>query len=283
MTKPTLVFFGTSEFAVQAFETLRGRDVLPVLVVTETDKPKGRGRTVSEPPVKTWAIRNGFQVFQPSAFDQVTSQKLQVANADLFIVAAYGKILPKSVLDLPSKGVLNIHPSLLPKYRGASPIRSAIAADDRETGVSIIKIDEKMDHGPIVAQKPVSFKPWPPDADEAELSLAREGAMIIADILPDWVSGKIQPKQQNDSEATFTKKITKENARISLGGDSYKNWLLFKAYRASPGVFFTKERNGKNMRVRVVNAEFAEGEFRILRVIPENKKEMGYEDFLRGV
>jgi len=146
----TIVFFGTSRFSVIVLEELKKAGIMPELVVTAPDTPQGRKLILTPPPVKAWAQENGVKFLQPQKLDDSFIGQLSKVNAQLFLLASYGKIIPQKVLDLPQHGTLNVHPSLLPKYRGPSPIQSQILADDKNVGVSIILLDEKMDHGPIV-------------------------------------------------------------------------------------------------------------------------------------
>ena len=192
--------------------------------------------------------------------------------------------MPKALLDIPKHGVLNVHPSLLPRLRGASPVRSAILEDERATGVSIMLMDEKMDHGPIVAQATIELEPseWPPKARIFEELMAREGGKLLAEVMPEWIAGNITPEPQDDSKATFCKKITKEDGLIDLSGDPYKNFLKIRGYDGWPGAYFFAERSNKKIRVKINDAEFSNGRLTLKRVTPEGKKEMGYEAFLRS-
>src|SRR3989338_2703486 len=152
MTKPSIIFFGTSAFAIPALRALMENGAAPLMVVTAPDKPKGRGQQFAPPPIKKWLKidKPGLSILQPEKSD--ANFLLQILNLkpDVGVVAAYGKILPKKLIELFPRGILNIHPSLLPKYRGPSPIQTTILNGDTETGVTIIQIDEKMDHGEVV-------------------------------------------------------------------------------------------------------------------------------------
>ncbi len=277
-----MIFFGTADFAVTVLETLKARGILPTLVVTETDKPKGRGHALTSPPVKIWATQHAIPSLQPETLrDESVEKTLREVGADVFLVAEYGKLLPPHILDIPPHGVLNIHPSLLPKYRGASPIRTAIR-EGGELGVCVMKLDHKMDHGPTLGCKAIAFENTP-DADEAESVLAITGAQLYADLLPKWIEGTLRAEEQEHEQATFTKKITKEDGFIDLTMDANENWRRFKAYRSSPGVYFIATRKGRDLRVKITDAKLTtEGGFEPQSVIPENKREMPYQDFLRG-
>lgn len=289
-----IAYFGTPQFAVHVLHELEEANIIPALIVSQPDKPKGRGLVVTAPPVKEWALEREIPVIQPARLSSHSSgpHKLTRNDADsdilwnsdwdLFIVAAYGKIIPHDVLSLPHNGSLNVHPSLLPKYRGPSPIESQILADDKETGVSIIMLDEEVDHGAIVAQASITPEEWPLSARVLEEMLAREGGKLLADIIPSYVGGEIPPEPQDETKATFTKKIEKEDGLIDLSGKAYQNYLKFCAYEGWPGTYFFIERNGKKIRIKIASASFENGAFTIQRVIPEGKKEMSYADFMRN-
>ena len=280
--KPLFVFFGTPQLSVCVLEQLEAHGLLPALVVTAPDRESGRGLQLTPSPVKQWALARGIDTLTPTTLrDEALLAELANTQWDLFVVAMYNKIIPKSILDLPTHGCLNVHPSLLPQFRGPSPILSAILADARTTGVSIMKLDEKMDEGPVLAQARIELEEtdWPPKGSEFELLLATEGGNLLAETIPLWLAGKLPEEVQNHTEATYTKKFTTEDALIDPLDDPRAQLLKIKAFDKSPRAhFFTA--SGK--RVIVVDAEMVEGKLVLTRVIPEGKKEMSYEDFLRG-
>ncbi len=237
-------------------------------IITTPDKPAGRGLVLTAPPVKKYTQENlpNTPLLQP---ENLKTFKL---DCDLAIVASYGKILPKELIDQSKYGFLNVHPSLLPKYRGATPIQSVILNGDEETGVTIMLIDEKMDHGPIIAQdkkqkvQNKSFK-------ELERELAEVGGDLLVQTLPRWLNGKVKPQEQEHEKATYTKLIKKEDGLIDPNGDPVLNWRKFRAYTPWPGIYFF-DQNGK--RVKITQAEFIDGQFKILKVIPEGRWEQSY-------
>ena len=175
---------------------------------------------------------------------------------DLFVVASYGKILPKNLLVLPKHGVLNVHPSLLPLLRGASPVRSAIMLDQRDAvGVTIMKLDEEMDHGPIIAQARIEPDPWPIGATLLEDTLAREGGALLVEAIPPYVAGEITPEEQDHSKATYSKKIEKAMGEITLDGNAHENLRRIKALEGWPCAYFFAEKNGKPLRVKIMDVE----------------------------
>lgn len=281
------MFFGTPDVGVWVLEELERAGYHPSLVVTNPDAPRGRKMIMTPPPVKVWATERGIEVYQPTTLkDAAVEEKLRAGSYDLFIVAAYGKIIPKNILDIPKHGTLNVHPSLLPKLRGASPIRSAILEDVRETGVTIMLMDEMLDHGPILAQRQVAIEKdaWPLRGHALDELLAREGGKLLGEVVPEWLAGTIPPQEQKHDEATFCTKITKEMGELDLSQDPYQNLLKIRAFDGWPGTFFFTERNGERIRVKITDAELnKDGSLKLLRVIPEGKKEMSHEDFLKAL
>jgi len=273
------VFFGTSRFSVILLEELKKRGIVPELIVTAPDRPVGRAQTITPPPAKDWAIENDIATFQPEKLkDDAFIEEL--SKYQLFIVASYGKIIPKVILDIPVLGTLNIHPSLLPKYRGASPIQSQITNGESVIGTSIMLMDEEMDHGPIIVQKKseAALAPYA----EVEKMLAIESAALLAEALPFWIKKERAPVAQDHGAATYTKILRKEDGEISLSGNPRENYLKYLAYREWPKVFFFFEKDGRKQRAIITNAMFQDGAFAIKKVVPEGKSEMAYEDFVRS-
>lgn len=275
-------FFGTSDFAIPALEALLAHGLVPALVITAPDRPRGRGMEVSPSPVKTWALGHGIDVLTPESLkdDEVVSE-LRNTDWDLFVVASYGKILPHAVLDIPRKGCLNIHPSLLPHLRGPSPFLSAILQDRRETGVTIMLMAEKMDAGPILAQARIAIdeEDWPPPSRVLSDMLFTEGGTLLAEVIPQWLDGTLDAVPQDESRATYTRKYTKEDAQLDLSNDARENFLKIRAFDMNPRAYFMDEHD---KRVVVTEAKWHDGTLTITRVIPEGKKEMPYAEYLRS-
>jgi len=277
-----IAFFGTPQVAVYVLKELKKGGITPNLIVTAPDKPAGRKLILTPPPAKVWAEENFISTFQPKTLknkDTIESIKDE-GPWDLFIVAAYGNILPKEILEIPKYGTLNVHPSLLPRLRGASPIQTAIL-EENETGVTIMLVDEKMDHGPIVVQEKINISNWPPRASDLEEILTRRGGQILSEIIPKWINGKIKEKEQNHDDATFTKKITKEDGFIDLNDNPEKNYRKIRSFNIWPRAYFFIKHNNKKIRVIITDAEFSNGKLIIKKVIPEGKKEISYEVFLK--
>lgn len=271
-------FFGSSKFSVIVLNELELHGFIPICVVTTPDKPRGRKLIVTPTEVKLWAQKRGIKVFDPV---KLSGTELEKEGCEVFVVASYGKIIPGDIINLPKCKTLNIHPSLLPKYRGASPLQSAILDDSKETGVTIMRIDEQMDHGPIVAQEKVTVNEWP-TYKEFEETMAKVGGKLLAKVLPEWVAEQIHEHEQDHSAATYTKKITKEDGLINLKDDPYLNFRKIQAYHGWPRAYFFAEQNSKQIRVKITSASFKDGKLTIEKVVPEGSKEMAWEDFSRG-
>ena len=275
-------YFGTPLFATIILDELEKEGYLPAVVITAPDKPKGRKLIVTPSEVRVWAEARNIPVLTPITLrDEVFERNLALYDSHLFIVAAYGKIIPKKILEMPRYGVLNVHPSLLPKFRGSSPIESVILSNEEQTGVTIMKLDEDLDHGPIVAQELHTTREWPPKGSVLTGALAHEGGALLARTIPEWITEQ-KAKEQDHAQATFTKKIIKEDGRIDLEEDPLSNYKKIQAFDEWPGAYFFTKRSGKDIRVRITHATYKDNKLNILRVIPEGKKEMSYEDFLRG-
>jgi methionyl-tRNA formyltransferase len=280
--QPLFAFFGTPQFSVYVLERLEAHGMLPALVVTAPDRPRGRGLVLTPSPAKQWALERGIDVLTPATLkDEAFLAELANTEWDIFAVAAYAKLIPKNVLDMPRRGCLNVHPSLLPKFRGPSPALSAILADERATGVTIMQMAEKMDAGPIVAQARVELEEdaWPPKGSEFEELLAKEGGNLLAETIPFWIDGSVEPEVQDEAAATFTRKFTDADSLVDLGGNPHEQLLKIRAFDKNPRAHVI---TAEGKRVIITDAELVDGKLEILRVIPEGKKEMPYADFLRA-
>jgi methionyl-tRNA formyltransferase len=270
--KPQIVFFGTPRLGVQVLEKLIAKGFKPIAVVTREDKPAGRGQKPTPPPVKITAQKYNISILQPKKLkdNQEFISNLKALTSNLYIVAAYGRIIPKEILEIPKYKTLNAHPSLLPKYRGASPIQSALLAGEKETGVTIILLDEEMDHGPIIAQQKISLKENE-TAEDLKKKLGDLGAELLIKTIPAWIEGKIKLREQNHKKATFTKILTKEDGYVDLSNppSPEKFNLMVRAFCPWPGTW-TKWQN------KII--KFLPGNL----IQPESKKPMTVKEFLNG-
>lgn len=300
--KLRIVFLGTPKFALPTLGALIDNNLKPILVVTQPDKPVGRSKKLIPSPVKQLALKNEIPVVQPETRNDLEKVFID-CEADVCVLAAYGMIIPKIYLEKPRLGFLNVHPSFLPKYRGASPIQAALLNGDQETGVSIIKLIPKMDAGPIVAQETVRISPRD-NAETLHDKLAKAGADLLVKILPDYLGGKIKAKSQDEAKATYTKLIKREEGRINWQKKAIEIERQFKAFYPWPGVF--TQMAGK--RLKIANLGVLEGDFgpklgagevfltpqnglavkcgqsavEIKNLQLEGKKEMGGQEFLQG-
>lgn len=276
-----IAFFGTPYVARDTFATLVAHGYRPTVVVTNPDSKQGRGQTLQPCVTKAWALENNIPVLSPLRIDEETIAQLKTFGCDYAIVVAYGKIVPQAVIDLYPQGMINVHYSLLPKCRGASPVESVLLHGDTVTGVTIQKLALAMDAGDILAQTQVAIKP-DETAPQLKTRLIEIGTQALIDLLPYYGAGTVSQTPQDHTQATFAKKIQKEERELSLSGDAQKNWNKYRAYAEAPGTHFFVEKNGVRVRVKIVTATFKDGVFIPLRVTPEGKKEMDYSIFLHG-
>jgi methionyl-tRNA formyltransferase len=237
---------GTPEFALPTLESLCAN--YPVVgVVTQPDRPAGRGRRLESPPVKQLALAEGIPVYQPKRLRNLEAvEKVRSWSPDLIIVAAFGQILPGSVLEIPRFGVLNIHPSLLPRWRGAAPIQAAILAGDAVTGVTVMKMDEGLDTGPIVAQSEVPIGPME-TAGELEERLAQLGAELLIEVLPAYLEGELQPQPQPEEGVTVVRRFPKSAAELEWERPAAELARRVRAFAPQPGAYTTWD--GRRLKV----------------------------------
>lgn len=301
-----VVYMGTPDFAVGALEALIEAGHQVTAVVTQPDKPKGRGKEVQMSPVKACALKYNIPVLQPVKIKEAEAvETLRTYQADIFVVAAFGQILSEEILAMPKYGCVNIHASLLPKYRGAGPIQWAIINGEKITGVTIMRMDKGLDTGDMLFQKEVVIAP-DETADTLHDKLAEAGAHLIVEALAKIEAGDVTPVKQKDEESCYAKMLTKAMGRIDWQMDAKKLDCLIRGLISWPGastVFRGKslkiwkeevvsEQDGFNAMaqpgtvVRVEKDAFyvqtGKGILKILEVQPEGKKRMAVKDFLLG-
>jgi methionyl-tRNA formyltransferase len=259
MTALRIIFMGAADLSSAGLEALAHDAKFQIAaIVTHPDHPKGRGLKPQPSPVKSLALRLGLPVLQPErARDEKFIAEVRALQPDLIVVIAYGHILPPAILDLPRFGCLNIHPSLLPKYRGAAPIQWAIANGETGTGVTIMKMDAGLDTGGILTQ---CRTPIRPADDSATLHdrLARLGAELLARTIPDYVAGKIQPTPQPAEGASHAPKIKKEDGRIDWNQPARTILNRLRAFTPWPGAFTFLEAQPKPRLIKIWKAEVIE-------------------------
>ncbi|MGD9933174.1 MAG: methionyl-tRNA formyltransferase [Dehalococcoidia bacterium] len=254
---PRVVFMGSPDFAVPSLEALAREGYDVALVVTQPDRPAGRGGRVLAPAVRQVAERLGVPVVQPETLkDETVQATLRGTGADIFVVAAYGKILPRAVLSIPRLGCINVHGSLLPRWRGASPIAAAILAGDAETGVSIMEMAVKMDAGPVIARATVALGPdATAGALEVELSIA--GAEALVDTLPRWISGELKAEPQDEAAVTYCRTMAKVDGHLGSEMTARQAERAVRAYDPWPGAYV--EYRGERLAVWRAHVEPASG------------------------
>jgi methionyl-tRNA formyltransferase len=250
-----LVFIGTADLACPALEQLAGQGRFSVVaVVTQPDRPKGRDLELAPPPVKLTAQRLALPVFQPERVRQESAfRTIADWRPDLIVVAAYGQILPQAVLELPRHGCLNVHASILPQYRGASPIQWAILNGDSETGVTIMQMDAGLDTGPILTQETTPILPGD-NAQTLHDRLAQIGAALLVRTLPDYVLGKIAPRPQPKEGATYARKISKEDGHLDWRQPALALWNRIRAFTPWPGTFAFLADQSKPILLKIWSA-----------------------------
>jgi methionyl-tRNA formyltransferase len=247
-----VVFMGTPDFAVPVLERLIS-DGHEATVVTQPDRPAGRGRSLMMSPVKRLALDHGLTVFQPETVNTPEFEaRLRELRPEVGVVAAFGQLLAPRVLQIPAHGYLNVHASLLPRWRGASPITAAILADDAETGVTIMLVDEGLDTGPVLA--PMTCEIHPDDtAATLEEKLSTLGADLMSRTLPGWMAGEITPRSQDDHLATLAGRVTKSDGRVNWTQTAERMWRMSRAYDPWPGLFaFLGDRRVRLWKVRPI-------------------------------
>ncbi|MDA1272790.1 MAG: methionyl-tRNA formyltransferase [Verrucomicrobia bacterium] len=251
-----MVFFGTANLAVSSLSRLAQHNGFEIsAVVSQPDRPKGRDLRVQSSPVKVEALRHNYTILQPehcreASFITVLSE----LRPDLIVVAAYGQILPKSILELPKHGCLNVHASLLPQYRGAAPIQWAILSGDRESGVTIMKMDAGMDTGEILTQESTPINAIDTAASLHD-RLAQMGAELLVRTIPDVVAGRVTGRKQNDSEASYARKISKQDGRMDWRKPAIELWNQVRALTPWPGTFTELHRSGEKTLVKIRHVE----------------------------
>jgi len=301
-----VIFMGTPEFAVPCLGRLILNHYQVVAVYTQCDKPAGRGRSLVSPPLKRAALTWKLPVVQPVSLKEAEAvAQLAGFHPDVIVVAAFAQILPQSVLDIPSYGCINIHPSLLPRFRGASPVAAAILAGDDFTGVSIMLMDKGLDTGPILARAQIPISPQD-TTGSLTAKLSQIAAWLLQEVLVHWTKGELSPQPQNEAEATYCSSIAKAEGEIDWHLSAINIWRRVRAFHPWPGC--NTRWRGRQLKIieavplpeetrleagRVValtpakeGAVFGiytgDGILGVLRVQGEGKQAMSAAEFLRG-
>lgn len=277
--KNRFAFFGTPQLAVEILDALEAAEYVPALVVTMPDRARGRGMEMQETAVTLWARSHDIEVMKPEKLDAAFIDDFKARGIDFSIVVAYGKILPQALLDI--SPMYNVHYSLLPRWRGATPVESAILAGDAETGVAIQKIVHKLDAGPLVAVEKTLI-----DSDETAPALRSRlndiAKKLLVNTLPEIANGTPSLVEQDESSATSCGKMSKEDGLIDLSDNGIEIYRKFRAYSGWPGIYTHFERGGKKIRTIITAAHMEGSRFIIDTVKPEGKGAMPYQDFLNS-
>lgn len=250
MEKPRIIFMGTSLLAKEVLNSLFNANYDILAVFTQPDKKIGRKRELVSSPVKLLAIEKGVSVFQPDKLNTIEAERIKSLSPDMIIVAAYGKIIPENILKIPKRSSLNIHASLLPKYRGASPIQNALLNGDETTGITIMLMDAGIDTGDILSQQELSI-----DSDDTtetlSVKLAALGSELIIKSIPAYIAGEIKSQKQDASLATNCQLIKREDGRIDWNNEAKTIYNKYRAFYPWPGVFSFWDKDGRPMRIKI--------------------------------
>lgn len=288
-----IIFTGTGEFAAIILEKIIQSQFLQIgFVITSTDKPAGREKKIVNSPVKETALKYSLPIIQPQ---KISDAKKEIARyaPDFNIVADYGQIIPKDILEIPKFKSINIHPSLLPKYRGPSPIQTAIINGDKTTGATIMLMDEKMDHGPIISQRKITIirRETTPSLEK---KIAKQASALLLKILPLYISKKVDFQRQNDLKASYTKMLTRQDGKIDFKKESAQSieqkirglnpwpgvWTIIDGKRVKiiKAKIIKQKMNNKKQLIMVTKKGYLELE----EVQPEGKKPMTGQSFQAG-
>lgn len=305
MKKLNIIFAGTPDFAAQHLQTLLNSEHNVIAVYTQPDKPAGRGKKLQASPVKQLAEQHQIPVYQPTSLRKEESQaELTALQADVMVVVAYGLILPKAVLDAPRLGCLNVHGSILPRWRGAAPIQRAIWAGDKQTGVTIMQMNEGLDTGDMLHKVYCDITPEETSASLYH-KLAELAPSALIDVLNGLENGKFVPEKQDDSQSNYAEKLTKEEAQLNWQLSAEQLERNIRAFNPAPVAFLTVNVNGNEERIKVYQADVlphqeksagtilsfdkkglqiatAQGVLNITQLQPSGKKPMAIQDFLNG-
>ncbi len=293
---------GTSDFALPAFSKLLASSFDLIAAFVKPDRKAGRGLKCFCCPVKDFALKHKIPVFQPESLKKKkVIDEIRELKPDLVVVAAYGLLIPKKILEIPKKGSLNIHPSLLPRYRGPSPIQAAILDNEQKTGVSIMLLDQEMDHGPVIFQKEIKI-----EKKDNQITLGRKlaglGAKTLIQVLPLYLTEKVKPKDQDHNKATFTKLLKKEDGKIDWNQGAAQIERKVRAYLGWPGAYTKwqekriiildsevlasdryREKNGEVFEIdSKLHVQCGKNVLKIKKLQLSGKKPVAGAEFLRG-
>ncbi len=277
-TKKNFIYFSTGFFGVAVLKNLISQGIIPSYIITSPDKPVGRHQTIEAGPIKKIAIEHNIPHFQPTKLkdgESLVKFKEIIKEYTVCVVADYGKILPQILLDLKTIDFVNIHPSLLPLLRGPAPLQNTILENKKNTGVTIIQMDEQMDHGPIVAQKEYSVDEniWPCSTLELSNILAKVAADLLIETLNKYENNQIEYREQNHDQSTYTKMIHKSDAQVFPETENINAiYIKYQAYKIWPEVFYMN-KDGLRVKIKKMSKD------KIERIVVEGKNESDFVGF----
>lgn len=270
--KKQIIFFGTPDVCLPYLDKLLGTEFEPSLVICNPDQLVGRKQVLTPPPTKVWAQEHNIEVLQPEILlkNDGLFSLLSEMKPDLFIVIAYGKIIPRRFIELPTFQTINVHYSLLPRWRGACPTEAAILHGDTETAMTIQQMRYELDSGPIIAEikKELTGNEY---TETLRNELSDLGSKLLLDTLPKIFNEQVEPREQDESQMTHCSKIKKEDAQLLDSDDDLTKWRKFRAYHLWPVAWYL---DGNDKRVKVTGAKFENGKFIITRFVREGEKEV---------
>lgn len=231
-----LIFFGSPEFAIPTLDALKAGGRAPSLIVSQPPRPVGRGQEPQDPPVARWAKEQGIELMQPeNVRDEAFLKDFQARKTDVAVVVAFGQIFPKELLDAPKYGCINLHASLLPKYRGASPIQAALMEGEKKTGVTTMRMEEALDSGPILLQEEIPIRPWD-TCEELSEKLAKKGAELMLETLDQLEEGKIKERKQREESASYSPRVSKTDGKVNWALKADEIYNRLRAFTPWPGM-----------------------------------------------
>ncbi len=266
-TKLRIIYFGTSYFSKIILQALIENDYNVVALFTRPDLPRGRNQEIEKNPVRLLAEQKQIPIYTPIKLDDLVVTEIKKIKPDIIILAAYGKLLPREILDIPGFGCLNVHASLLPKYRGPSPIQNVLLNGEKETGVTIIQMNKGIDTGNILAKEKIIIESED-NAQTLEIKIAELGAKLLLKILLPWVERKIEPIKQNDAEATVCQLIEREDGKIIWENEAEKIYNMYRAFYPWPGIFTFWKQKEQLTRIKLTRISLQKND-------PETKYEVG--------
>lgn len=274
-------FFGTPSVARDTLKFLHKMNIVPKVIITNEATPRGRDMKITKTEVAIFAQENAIATLTPQSLTPESIEDIRKYECDFAIVVAYGKIFPEALIKSFPNGVVNIHYSLLPKYRGAAPVETAIAQGETVTGVSLQYMERELDSGDIIAHTQIPIEQTD-TAQELFEKLIPAGATLLLDNLSVISKGIAMTTAQDNSEATFAPKIQKDAGFISQSDDVHTAWNKYRAYSGRNGAYFYAVRDEKRIRVKIRSATYTNNTFSIIRVTPDGKREQSYDELLRA-